>query len=305
MRVLHLDSEAGWRGGQVQLEYLLTTSTSWVCAPREEADGAYSLRGVAEAVRRFRPDVVAAHTARAHQLALGVSLGAPLVVHRRVDFRIRRRARWKYRAADAVVAVSHAVRDIVVEAGVHPARVFVVEDGVEPVRGRPLARPDGPLVLAVGALVPHKGHAHLIVACKEAGVTLWIAGEGPERRALQALAAGGDVVFLGQRSDVPDLLATTDVFAHASVEEGMGQVVLEARAAGCRIVASRAGGVAEAAGPHAWLVAPGDSRALATAIRRSLERPPPRPHLPARFAAQHLVNQTVMAYETVVRGVGR
>ncbi|MCA9569353.1 MAG: hypothetical protein KC656_16010, partial [Myxococcales bacterium] len=80
MRVLHIDVERGWRGGQVQLAHLLERAPGPV-------EVCHDGPGLVRALRRFRPDVVAAHSPRSHQLAL--LQPRPLVVHRRVDFRPR------------------------------------------------------------------------------------------------------------------------------------------------------------------------------------------------------------------------
>jgi glycosyltransferase involved in cell wall biosynthesis len=298
MRVLHLDDATGRRGGQVQLDLLRDQPGHRLATPRPEGDLPCTPGALHRAVREV--DLLAAHTARAHQLALAFTGRVPVVVHRRVDFRIRRRARWKYRAAEAIVAVSHGVRDVVVQAGVHPDRVFVVPDAV--VVGQDDGAAPGVDVLAVGALVPHKGHAVLIDACRARGLSLAIAGEGPLAGELRERARGADVRFLGQRADVGSWMRSARVFAHPSLEEGMGQVVLEARARGCRIVASAVGGIPEAAGPHATLVRAGDADALGAALARVLDGPEPAPELPTQHRRAHLVARTLAVYATVLEG---
>lgn len=286
MRVLHLDVERGRRGGQVQLEHLLANAPT----PVEHCTSAARFP---VQVARFRPDVIAAHSARSHQLALIAPI--PLVVHRRVDFPIRRRARWKYGLARGIVAVSHAVRDMLVEGGVR-APIDVVHDAVRPRTGSSLPRTARPIVLVVGALVDHKDHATLIEASRGGGFEVWIAGTGPLAGSLRRQASGLPVRFLGQRDDVPDLLATADVFCHPSREEGLGQALLEARAAGVRIVATRAGGIPEAVGASAWLVPPGDPIALRAAVEGALEAPRPEPELPPTFTVAEMVQRTWSSY---------
>lgn len=291
MRVLHVDLESGHRGGQVQLDLLLDQAPGPVERCRRATD-------LPRLVRTFRPDLVAAHSARSHQAALLVP--RPLVVHRRVDFPLRRRSAWKYHLARRVIAVSHAVRDVLVEGGVRPERIDVVHDGIAPLRpGRRLQRPDGPLVLAVGALVPHKGHHTLIEAARRGGFTVWIAGEGPLRTALTEQARGLDVHLLGQRDDVPDLFATADLLCHPSHEEGLGQVLLEARSVGLPIVASRAGGIPEAIGAADRLVPPGDAAALHATLVDAL-RSPHRADRSVPTQAQ-LVEQTWASYRAALK----
>lgn len=302
MKVLHVDSGTARRGGQVQLDLLRGgMPDDKLCAPRPGADVPFGLLPFLRCIRRWKPDLVAAHTARAHQLAL-CQPSVPVVVHRRVDFRIRRRAAWKYRAVKGVIAVSHAVRDVVVESGVDPAKVVVVHDGVVPQEGA--AGRSGnrrAVVLAVGALVPHKGHRDLLDAMRNVDAELWLVGEGPLEADLRA-AAHGRVRFLGSRADVRTLMRQADVFCHCSHEEGLGQVVLEARAAELPIVATRAGGIPEGVGDTAWLVPPRRSDLLAHGLREMLQyRRSPDP-LPGVFHADAMRVATRTAYRSFVLG---
>ncbi|TVY99976.1 glycosyltransferase [Trebonia kvetii] len=138
--------------------------------------------------------------------------------------------------------------------------------------------PDRPLVLAVGRLAPQKGFATLL----EAAATwqdlrptplLAIAGDGPLAGSLRATAAplGEGVRFLGQRDDVPALLAAARVFVLPSRWEGQPLVLQQALRAGTAIVATRTGGIPALTGDDAaLLVQPGDAAALAAAVREVL-----------------------------------
>ena len=81
--------------------------------------------------------------------------------------------------------------------------------------------------------------------------------------------------FLGERSDVPALLASSDLFVLPSRSEASPNGVLEAMAAGLPIVASRVGGVPELveSGVQGLLVEPDQPAALATAILDLMNRP--------------------------------
>ena len=155
-----------------------------------------------------------------------------------------------------------------------------------------------PLVLAVGRLAAQKGFGTLIEAAsrwqrpasagpgaarpgpapvtgrRSAAALLVIAGQGPLQTALrgQAEAAGVAARFLGQREDVPALLAAADVVAVPSAWEGQPLIVQEALRAGRPLVASRVGGIPDLTGPDgAVLVPPGDPGALAAAVTRLLD----------------------------------
>lgn len=118
----------------------------------------------------------------------------------------------------------------------------------------PLPRSDGPILVSVGRLLPHKGQSMLIdafdrIADSFCDASLWIVGDGPEmanlRRRAAASPAAGRIHLLGRRVDVPALLARADVFVNASSWEGMSNSVLEGMAAGLPAVVADAPGVTE------------------------------------------------------------
>jgi len=201
---------------------------------------------------------------------------------------------WKHRVTlmrlvDCIVANSSAVVDHL-RASVPelpPERIRLVLNGVHFVSAPPaplrrelgLAEGDM-LAVSVGGLERRKGYDLLIDALAQAddpALHLAIAGEGGERATLtsQAEAQGvaGRVHFLGQRGDVPAVLAAADLFVLASRGEGFPVALLEAMAAGTPAIASDVGGVREALGPregrHAagWIVPPVNPAALAAALR--------------------------------------
>jgi glycosyltransferase involved in cell wall biosynthesis len=136
---------------------------------------------------------------------------------------------------------------------------------------------DLPLVLTVARLDEQKGHRHLLAAAAQVPEAVFvIAGDGPERAALGKLAARLGIAerirFLGERTDVPDLLAVCDLFVLPSLYEGLPISVLEAMAARRAVVATTAGGTAEAVldGECGLLVPPADPHALAAAVSRLL-----------------------------------
>ena len=103
-------------------------------------------------------------------------------------------------------------------------------------------------------------------------------GEGPLLDSLKARAASltcdRKVHFVGQRSDVPAILAATDVLTLVSEREGMPRTVLEAMAAGVPVVGTRTRGVVDAVDDAAgWLVDRPDPDALAAAFDFVAEHP--------------------------------
>lgn len=340
MRVLHVDTARGWRGGQTQLLHLARRMPGCTVACR--ADGAlrpaleaagvsvvpiafvgslWGWRELARVAADLAPEVVAAHDAHAHVHALRAG-GRPVVVFRRVDFAPNRWSRRRYRAVDRFVAVSDAVRRVLVAAGVDGERVDVVCDGVDPapldaasadpagLRAELGLAPSARVALAVGALVDHKAHDVLVDALAALpGWTAVIAGEGPLRQALLDRATrrgvAGRLRLVGARSDVPRLLKSVDVVVHPSRLEGLGQVVVEARIAGARLVVTRAGGAPEAAGRWATVVGPDDPVALAAAIRDA--RTPPdadAAEARARFSVDAMVEGSLRALACAARERG-
>jgi glycosyltransferase involved in cell wall biosynthesis len=105
---------------------------------------------------------------------------------------------------------------------------------------------------------------------------LYLIGNGPDRAEFEAQAArlnlSGRVHFLGFQTDAPAFLAQTDVFTLASLRDPFPLVVIEAREAGCAIVASNVDGIPEALGfgDAGVLVPPGDVGVLTGALQSML-----------------------------------
>ena len=187
-------------------------------------------------------------------------------------------------ALTGLVATSRAGADAMVRSlGLSADAVLVTPMGYDPSvfaaqrgAGAPGAS-SGPVV-AAGRLIPIKGFDVLIRALEGLGRPLRLAGDGPERAALERLAraSGVDVAFLGALS--PDALA--DEFRRAAVvvvpsrivaggSEGVPLVALEAAACGTRVIGSAVGGLPDVL-PARALVPPDDVPALAAALKACL-----------------------------------
>jgi len=159
----------------------------------------------------------------------------------------------------------------------------------------------GFLVGAAGALERGKGFDLLLKAASEAcleepALYFLVAGEGPERKALDmeltSYGLGDHFRFLGRRKDLPRLYHALDLFCMPSREEGLGGAVLEAFAGGVPVLASDAGGLAELLQPGktGTQVPQGDSEALAKALVEICRKPEPARAM-ARAAWDCALNQ--------------
>jgi len=202
VNVLHVDSAAGWRGGQNQVlltamgmaarghRVALACRSGGALEARARAQGLevhglplrgdVSVRaaaGLARLLRRTRPDVLHLHDPHALAAGLLAARAAPgtrTLASRRVDFPLRGPlSRWKYRSCRGVIAVSQRVADVLGADGMAPERVRVVYEGVPDRPALPRGRealaalgvPEGcPVVGNVAALTDHKDHATLIEA---------------------------------------------------------------------------------------------------------------------------------------------
>jgi glycosyltransferase involved in cell wall biosynthesis len=185
------------------------------------------------------------------------------------------------RRADAVLCVSADLSTRMRRLGAHGVGPAVVPAAADsgPAAPADLGADGRPVVLGVGRLTGQKGFGTLVTAAarwrdRQPEPLLVIAGDGPLAGDLsvQASRAGVAIRFLGDRPDVPALLAAADVFVLPSQWEGQPLVLQEALRAGRPIVAARVGGVPDLTGPDAaLLVPPADPAALASAVLRVLD----------------------------------
>ncbi|MBW1793725.1 MAG: glycosyltransferase family 4 protein [Deltaproteobacteria bacterium] len=230
-------------------------------------------------------------------LKVAKGLGVPLVVSARgTDINlypnlpgIRKKVRKVLRRADAIVGVSQALIDSMIELGAPAKRCHLIPNGVDlrafhPLdgvnSGRPIRR-----LLAVGNLKPEKGFFSLLEAMKilkseHPDLLLSIVGSGSEETRLRAkcgqLGMQQHVSFLGAipHSKMPEYYRRVDVFCLSSLREGCPNVIMEALATGIPIAATPVGGVPELVrdGANGFLANNHSPQAIADAIARVLER---------------------------------
>ncbi|MEO8364933.1 MAG: glycosyltransferase [Pseudoxanthomonas sp.] len=247
------------------------------------------------------------HNATAHYHAMLASLRLPLSCivntrHGMGDGNQKSRREWLYRASvrytDYVVTVCEAAREHFFRDGVCPRMgLHSIPNGIRVERfatSNAQARSDlvaklglsidSRIIGTVGRLQPVKDHNNLLEAFARTrkaipSAALAIIGDGPLRDLLERRAAdlgiSDSVRFLGDRSDVHDLLAGLDIFALSSVSEGYSVALLEACAAGLPIVATEVGGNNEIVrdGVNGCLVRSRDPEALSVALTGLLRAP--------------------------------
>jgi glycosyltransferase involved in cell wall biosynthesis len=358
VRILLVDLAQEWRGGQSQALFLLrglrdgghdvelvSTSTSPLAVRAAEqeipvyaAARAANRLAAASLIRRLLRDrhfdivhvneahaLTAAWLARAHRRA-------PLVIARRVTFPVSRGrvALARYRAAACIVAVSRAVREQLLAAGLDRASIVVVPDGVEiPPTVSAEARQGvrkcwniapGERVLAlVASFTAEKGHALLLEAFAELhrGATegrlprcrLLLAGDGPLRDALErqatALGIANAVIFAGFVAEVGAVYGACDLFVFPSLHEGGGTSLLDAMAQALPVIATATGGIAEIVEDERnGLLADATPQSIAAAAARLLDAPElaqrlglaARETVAARFPACRMVSDSLAVF---------
>jgi glycosyltransferase involved in cell wall biosynthesis len=237
---------------------------------------------------------------------------------------------------ERVIAASRFIAELIVARHrIDPARVRLIPRGVDPVAFDPaavsgdrmarLARAwrlpdDAMVVLLPGRLTGWKGQTVLIeamarLARRDLCCVLVGSDQGRRRyaarliRQAEKLGIANRLRLVGECDDMPAALMLADVVVHASTEpEAFGRVVIEAQAMGRPVIASDLGAPVETVeqGVTGWRVAPGDARALGTAIEAALDLPAEeRAALAERARAAVLHGYTVAAMQAATLNVYR
>ncbi len=298
MFILHIDSGAEMRGGQWQALYLMRGLVAAGHRVRLLAPEGSPLASAAQADHMdVRPlgiaalpaalagvELIHAHDARAHTLALMAS--KLVVVSRRVAFAVRGGAasRWKYARAAHYIAVSQYVRQTLIDAGIGPEKITVVYDGV-PIEGARPAGEDRSLVVALDSGDPGKG-----------------------RDIVQQAAALAHVSVHFSKNLTRDLPRAA-LFVYITELEGLGSAALLAMAAGAPVLASRVGGLPEIVEDGVnGLLTTNEPAAVAQGMLRLLDDPAlasrlaacARPRVEKEFAVERMINETVRVYQRIL-----
>lgn len=239
----------------------------------------HAMRAFRSTIKDFQPDVVHAH------MRTGLLLGwlwkrfyrFALIGH---VHNVHDRESVMMGLADRVVAVSESVAATMASQGVAKRKIRVVLNGTLESRRIPsLAEIEPatlchPAIVTVGGMNHRKGIEELIKAFEmiERDAHLYLVGDGPDRKQFEQQAHRSKrrdhIHFEGYQALPQAYMQSADVFALASRRESFGLVLIEARQAGCAIVATNVDGVSEAldGGRAGQLVPPADVNALGRAL---------------------------------------
>lgn len=217
-----------------------------------------------------------------------------LLAPKRLVYRLLYRAGARH--VDGMIAVSEDVAAAVRSSFRPPAgKLITIANGVDLERyARHVDRKiildrvgipgEARVLIVVAKLMPQKGHTVLLRALaplldRHADLHVLLVGEGPLRGSLMSaigrLPEAQRVHLVGNRLDVNDLLAASDLFVLPSLWEGLPMALLEAMASGLPVVATKVSGSSEVVidNETGLLVPPGDAAGLHDAIARMLEDP--------------------------------
>jgi glycosyltransferase involved in cell wall biosynthesis len=224
-----------------------------------------------------------------------------------------------------IICVSEHDRELALRWKVaRPEQLVVIYNGIDPepfleadgaFLRKELALQDEPVLAFVGRLAPQKDPLTLIDAVKRLfkGILL-VVGDGELRSQVESHITENHlekrVKLLGQRSDIPQILAASDIFVLSSRWEGLPYTIIEAMMAGLPVVATKVGGVPELVedGITGFLVPPRDPEALAQALQKLIDDPELRKTMGQagrekalrEFTLDRMLHETERVYQEVI-----
>ncbi len=312
MKILLLNTEKTWRGGERQTLYTLEglkkkgIETSLLCRKNyplyfksiEKGHSVYGVKNNIEALfflitkgKDF--DILHCQTAKTQTLAvLSKPFNRrPIIYTRRVDFLPKGyMTKLKYLFTDRIVAISEEIKKILnrlnlkKEIMVIPSCIVEKELNIERVEKLKdyLNMKGEKIVATVAALVPHKDPHTMVEAIKilhniRKDFIFLHFGDGELRREVEAKISKYSLEnvykLMGHHDDVEDYFSIFDVFVMSSSQEGLGSSVLDAFIYKVPVVATEAGGLKETVNGRGLLCKPKDPKCLALAINRLFDDP--------------------------------
>ena len=359
---IQIDTEKGWRGGQRQVELLckglasrnhpvtLITQPGSVLSEKLSDTGIevielktrfefdpFAVDKIVSIIRDKSPQIVGMHASHSHTLGVlakrFIKGNTKFVVTRRVDFRPGRSIinKWKYlKGPDAYIAISTAIKEILLKAKIEKENIHLVHSGVTPLKIPKNSRKnlikelevsdDTLLIGDVASLVDHKGHKFLIdaipdVISKFPNALFLIVGDGRLKGSLKIQAkirgiTDKNLRFLGHRDDVPNILGALDLFVMTSHLEGLCTSIIDAQFAKVAVVATNTGGIPDLITNNAtgFLAENKSSPSITQKINMALADSDLREKLAnsaarksqIEFTADAMVESTLVAYQKII-----
>lgn len=286
-------------------------------------------------MRKQRIDIMHTHSGIDSWLgALAAKLaGVPIVRTRHLFLPLKRSGlNFVHYLTDCVFSLGEIMRTMLVkECGFPPERVVSIPTGIDfgrfrPTRERESVRselgiaPDEFFILIVGVIRGVKKHDVALRAFRKVldqfpQARLVLAGDGPMRQEIEQLAAelqlGANMLFLGHRDDVADLMNAADVLLLTSRSEAQSQALTQGAGLGLPIVATRVGGVPEVVlhEETGLLAAAGDEPAIAAALLRMAQNRAwakslgerGKVHALANYSLEAMLGKTEQAYARLIQ----
>jgi len=226
-----------------------------------------SISGLKKIIKDEKIDLVHANGSRAAVYA-GIAakiLKIPLIWHVRIVDSDGLLDRFLAGLSTNIIAVSHAVNRRFSWMRNREIKIKTIYNGIDLEEFNPALdrqniriefglKPDTPLVGTVGRLDWYKGYPYLLKAARKVVDNIpechfLIVGDGAKRKELEKLInkldLNDNVFFAGRRNDIPEILASLDLFVLSSVSEGLGRSIIEAMAMQKAVVATNIGGIPE------------------------------------------------------------
>ena len=361
--MLHLSSEKTWRGGEQQIAYLIeelqklgvdnfvavkSDSAFLEYCDRNKIDyyplpfknsvdfgSAFKLFAVC---KEIKPDIIHIHSSKSQGIAaLATLLGlkVPMILSRRVDFRISSNffSKWKYNlgAIKKIVCVSKAIEAIMNEQVQRTHRLVTIYDGIDlhkfdgvkagtAIKDRFNLPMESVIIGNTSAIADHKDYFTFIDTAEEfyattqqQNVYFVIVGDGPMREEIsnyiESKKLKNRILMMGFIDHVPPVLKEFDLFLMTSKTEGLGTSVLDSFAAGVPVVSTDGGGLAEIVinNKSGLSSAVKDYKSLAENLVSLLEKPEKQKELVEKakefvkqFSKENMAAETLNCYEEVI-----
>lgn len=299
-----------------------------LAAPLSPLNDFRALREISGIIRAVQPDLIHAHSSKAGILTrLAARYHRTPCVFTVHGWAFSQGVSWRRKClalpvewlagslGAAIITASEFDRDLALSYSICAAEritTIVAAKSDDPTRARPEAG-NPPVITMVARFCPQKDHLTLLQALSQvqAPFRLRLAGDGPwfdrTRIAAAELGMADKIEFLGNCSNVAELLSSTQISALISRYEGLPVSILEAMRAGLPVVATDTGGVSEAVRDH-WnglLVGRGDHSALRAAFETLLNNPAMRAEFgknsrrayDRNFRVETMIERTFALYE--------